>query len=80
MYWSKTFVFPQVVNAVDFVHQFDEKNLGVRSWSENEVRVTIDCENEQDAHAKMAAVDKIGQEAGADDKGGQDGKWRDTDR
>lgn len=78
--WSKTFVFSQVINSVDFVYQFDEAELGVRAWFDNEVRVTIEGKDSQECQEKMDAVDKIGDAAGGGGKDGANGKWRRTDR
>lgn len=80
MRYSKTFVFSQVVNSVDFVHRFDEGKLGIRAWIENEVRVTIEGEDEQECRVKMDSVDKIGKDSGGWTKDGADGEWRDVYR
>jgi hypothetical protein len=71
MRWSKTFVFSKVVFAVDFVHRFDEGNLGVRNWVEEE---------EHGCNALKAKVDALAEETGGSEKPGVDGVWRDTDR
>jgi hypothetical protein len=72
---TKTFIFPQIVHSVAFVHCFDEHNLGTRGWNENTVRVVVEGETEQEIQTKMAEVDKIAKEAGGWAIEGEHGTW-----